>query len=408
MKTTTALLLCTLLLGVSFPAIAEEAVIGRLSIRTETADEMSAKPKPTGGAEEQTASVQYLEVPEGAPAATYVQLEWYGSQPVPSMQEVPVSFAGPEQWGDAKPLASETMLHMNALAGATAEVALDGRIPLDVTDCYLVLLDAAGVSSITVRNSQIDEIRSEDSLVLHAINSTVGGQFFEQDVLIVRGGELEPAGDCQSGETEHVYGQWSVTIQPTCSTEGEMLRVCMICGAAQCSVLPKEPHDLVHTQAIAPTCISSGRSVGSSCSVCGITLDSSEIIPATGHRIIEFAEVPASCTQDGAHAGTACEVCGETLSGGEAIPAAGHQPTALAATPPTCTQPGLTEGGICAVCDETLKKQTAVPPTGHFPVTLPAVPPAADAEGRTEGLICEICGTVLKAQSPIPPLDGRP
>jgi hypothetical protein len=71
--------------------------------------------------------------------------------------------------------------------------------------------------------------------------------------------------------TEHVWGDWTVTVEPTPTSEGMEERTCPYCGAKEERTLPKLPHD--HdwgewTVVVQPTPTSEGREERT-CPICG-------------------------------------------------------------------------------------------------------------------------------------------
>jgi hypothetical protein len=71
--------------------------------------------------------------------------------------------------------------------------------------------------------------------------------------------------------TEHVWGEWTVTVEPTPISEGKEERLCPYCGEKEERTLPKLPHD--HdwgewTVVVQPTPAAEGREERT-CSICG-------------------------------------------------------------------------------------------------------------------------------------------
>ena len=109
---------------------------------------------------------------------------------------------------------------------------------------------------------------------------------------------------CACGHT-HAFGEWTVTAEPDCKTEGMKERICE-CGEKE-----------------------------------------TEAITASGHTFGEVTPiVEQTCTQDGQEEKT-CIVCGETVV--ENLTATGHNfKAATAFKPKTCSNCGLTEGEALA------------------------------------------------------------
>ena len=73
---------------------------------------------------------------------------------------------------------------------------------------------------------------------------------------------------------------------------------------------------------VAPTCTQRGYSTFT-CSLCGDSYDAN-VIEATGHTFVIEDEVPATCLATGMTAGTYCSVCGYINVAQTETPALGH------------------------------------------------------------------------------------
>lgn len=117
-------------------------------------------------------------------------------------------------------------------------------------------------------------------------------------------------------------------------------------------------HDVVHQDAVAPTCLSEGCIENFICKKCGrryadvnCTIELENVmIPALGHSMKPSAKVEPTCTESGHTEGETCERCGYTTT--ETIPALGHEfgkwQVVRAAK---CTTEGL-EKRTCIRCSE--------------------------------------------------------
>ncbi len=97
----------------------------------------------------------------------------------------------------------------------------------------------------------------------------------------------------------HTYGEYVVTVQPTCTESGVETKTCSVCGDEQTRLVPALGHKETIDPGVAPTCTESGLTDGSHCSVCNIVLVKQGVIPATGHN---------DSNSDGI-----CDNCGENL-----------------------------------------------------------------------------------------------
>ncbi len=212
---------------------------------------------------------------------------------------------------------------------------------------------------------------------------------------------------------EHVYGEWSYAVLPTCTEQGVQSRMCLECEETE--KRPAEPlgHAPLSYEAKAPTCTENGNEAYVTCSRCDYTtlieieaLGHKEVpcngkaatctekgyepyvfcerceyrtfkeIPALGHDEIQHERKQSTCLEKGWTAYVTCSRCDYTTF--KELPLSGHQQAVLAAKQPTCTETGLTFGSYCKVCNTTIKAQTVVAANGH---------------SCKQG-ICTVCGTV--------------
>ena len=186
----------------------------------------------------------------------------------------------------------------------------------------------------------------------------------------------------------HSYGAYSVTEQPSCTEEGKETAKCSRCSATQTRTVSALGHDEVTDEGTPATCLQTGRSAGSHCSRCGITLEEQTIIPALGHDEVTDEGTPATCLQTGRSAGSHCGRCGITLEEQTIIPALGHDFGEYRETrAPTCTEPGE-ERAECSRCEAVETRTVAA--TGH------STGPDATC---TEDQVCTVCGAVLSPAS---------
>ncbi|MBR4308064.1 MAG: hypothetical protein IKT58_00570, partial [Oscillospiraceae bacterium] len=87
--------------------------------------------------------------------------------------------------------------------------------------------------------------------------------------------------------------------------------------------------------------------------------------PHRSHRATVVPGTDATCTESGKTAGSFCSICGVTMTPQEVIPAKGHTVVTVSALAPGCTTDGLTEGSYCSVCNTVLSAQKVLPATGH-------------------------------------------
>lgn len=119
----------------------------------------------------------------------------------------------------------------------------------------------------------------------------------------------------------HVWGDWAVTKDATCTEQGTKQRVCSSCGEVEEQNFDALGHDWGDWKVTKePTCAEGEKE--HTCKRCGAT--EREVIPATGnHKWGEWkVTTPATCEKKGTQTRT-CSICGETQSQTN-IPALGH------------------------------------------------------------------------------------
>ena len=85
----------------------------------------------------------------------------------------------------------------------------------------------------------------------------------------------------------HSYGDWTTTVEPTCTEPGEKEQICSVCGDKHTEAIPASGHSYGEdwTIDVAPTCTKEG-SKSHHCDVCGSKADVT-VIPAKGHSLDE-------------------------------------------------------------------------------------------------------------------------
>ena len=180
--------------------------------------------------------------------------------------------------------------------------------------------------------------------------------------------ELDPLG--------HNWGEYTVTVEPTCTAAGTKMRECLRCGEKEYVDIPALGHDWGEFVTVKePTCTETGTTKRV-CERCGAE-DFGEI-PANGHSYGDFTILKeATCTEDGSKEHT-CAVCQykETV----VIPAAHIWGDFTVTKEATCTEAGEQEH-ICTVCDVT--ETVAIPAKDH---------------SYGEDGVCTVCGAEKPAE----------
>ena len=165
--------------------------------------------------------------------------------------------------------------------------------------------------------------------------------------------------------------------------------------------IPAKGHTPVPDAAVAATCIKSGLTAGTHCSVCHKVITPQMVTPTTAHKEDIIAGKAATCTATGLTEGKKCSVCGKVLVEQAVIPVKEHTPVVVAGKEATCTETGLTEGKKCSVCGKVLVERTVIPVKEHTPVVVAGKEATCTATGLTEGKKCSVCGKVLVEQKVI-------
>ena len=196
----------------------------------------------------------------------------------------------------------------------------------------------------------------------------------------------------------HQWDEGKVTTEPTCEGTGVKTFTCSNCQEKRYEDIPATGHQWDEGKVTTePKCEEAGVKTYT-CKVCNET--KTEAIDPKGHTPVDVAEVPATCLGTGTTAGTKCSVCDTILSGVEEIPAKGHQwNDGEITTAPTCTEKGE-KTYTCSVCDET--KTEAIDPKGHTPVDVAAKDATCTEKGNTSGTKCSVCDTILSGVEEIP------
>lgn len=143
----------------------------------------------------------------------------------------------------------------------------------------------------------------------------------------------------------HIWGEWKVEVEATCTTEGSKTASCTTegCTYVGTKTIEKAEHNYeVVEEAVAPDCTNTGLTAVEECTMCH-DKKGGDVVEALGHKETTIKGTAATCTEDGKEDEVVCEVCGEHISGGEVIPTDGHDYEVQ----PTC---GV--NGVCKICGE--------------------------------------------------------
>ena len=118
--------------------------------------------------------------------------------------------------------------------------------------------------------------------------------------------------------TGHSFGEWEVTVQPTCDKQGEKTRTCVTagCGKTEMEYIESNgSHDVQIKAAKDPTCTEKGLTQGSYCVKCNEIFEVQEEVEALGHKIdgVDPTLTKATTKKDGSYA-IKCERCDELVN----------------------------------------------------------------------------------------------
>lgn len=176
---------------------------------------------------------------------------------------------------------------------------------------------------------------------------------------------------------EHKYDTETITVDPTCSKEGEKELTCSLCGYIKKEKVEKSAHEYEIVPAKEATCRETGLTDYKKCIECGFVEIDPTVIPVKGHTIAYHDAVKATCLESGLTQGKYCTVCGEVFEVQQYISPLGHSLVVKKGTPATCEKAGLTDGVYCENCDVVYNEQVEIPAVGH-----------KDLDGD---IICDVC-----------------
>jgi len=147
------------------------------------------------------------------------------------------------------------------------------------------------------------------------------------------------------------------------------------------------PHKEITDKAVAPTCLKSGLTAGTHCSVCGVVVTAQQVVPATGHNVDKNWTLleSSTCSKTGLYV-KYCSNCFKIVETEDA-PLAPHTLVTDKGVAATCTTTGLTDGSHCSECKAVIVKQEVIPIAEHTPT---------DTWIVTEESTCSAHGTKVK------------
>lgn len=196
--------------------------------------------------------------------------------------------------------------------------------------------------------------------------------------------------------TEHEEGDWEIVTEATCASYGEKVKKCTKCGLVlETASIEKSDHTIITIEGVEPTCLESGLTEGSKCSVCGKIITSQDTVKALGHKYVLSEEKSNSeilvyeCTR-----------CGDIYTEENTTGCTNHEKSDWIITKePTCLDKGL-KIIKCLNCGATIKSEE-IDSLGHKEITIARKEATCEEDGLTEGIKCDRCGKIIKEQEVI-------
>ena len=194
-------------------------------------------------------------------------------------------------------------------------------------------------------------------------------------------------------------------------------------------ILPALGGEVVHVEAVAPTCFSEGNIEHWYCESCEqvwqdealtqLTNHMKVKLPASEHNLVHMEAVEPACHFTGNIEHWYCTVC-ETVWQDEALtqitnhmnvilPALGGEVVHVAAAEPTCYEPGNIEHWYCESCEQVWQDEALTQLTNHMNVKIApahaglvhmeAVEPGCHYTGNIEHWYCTVCETVWQDEA---------
>ncbi len=150
---------------------------------------------------------------------------------------------------------------------------------------------------------------------------------------------------------EHKYDGGVVTKSATCSAYGELTKTCKTCKKTEKTKVDKLDHVVVRIETEDSTCVKTGLTDYTKCSVCDTVITEPQEIPAKGHLVVFDNAVEPTCLDSGLSKGSHCSLCSEVLTKQNVIPAKGHTLVAYEKLDPTCDNDGHSAYSECTTCN---------------------------------------------------------
>ena len=240
-------------------------------------------------------------------------------------------------------------------------------------------------------------------------------------------------GTCSRCNAQHTHdwGEWNITTEPSCTTEGEEVRQCEVCQETETKKLEKTAHVTEIVGAKESTCTTAGYSGDEVCKHCHEVIKKGHELALAQHQWSEWkTTTKPSCTHEGEET-RQCKNCQETetrklektshdwsewkttakpscTTEGEEVRQCKNCQTSESrklektdhdwsewktTTKPSCTTEGE-ETRQCSVCQETETRK--LEKTAHNTEIVGAKAPSCTSEGYTGDEVCKDCHATIK------------
>lgn len=205
---------------------------------------------------------------------------------------------------------------------------------------------------------------------------------------------------CENG---HEWDEGNIVREATCTTKGERVYTCNVCGETRTEEIPLIDHDIELQNVKEASCEEKGYTGDKVCKNCHQVIKEGNVTSATGHSFGEYKVVKeATCTEEGEEEAV-CSKCGK--SNKKEIPATGHKWNDGEITKEaTCIESGM-EVYTCENCGETKTREIAI--KGHARVATIEIPATCTEEGYTREEYCSRCGEIFEKKTIIPALGHK-
>lgn len=294
----------------------------------------------------------------------------------------------------------------------SGEILVAGAFMSDFSDGIAVI---AYTSPVTFNNSDVFRF------ILKAKSTITPGSYTITCEVQVEGYDVAtPSVELSVPCTNHVWGEWVRTKDPTCEEKGSERHTCTVCGTTEDRDVSALGHSLSHTAAKTATCTEQGWQEYSQCSTCkqyfdanGNKINGIPYIQALGH----LASAPvnenvknATCTEAGSYdVVTYCSRCNIEMNRDHKVESAlGHDYKSVVTKEPTCTEKGIRT--YTCTHDNSHTYTEDIDPLGHSnaaPVKENVVPATCVSKGSYDEVVyCSRCHIELSRTHIDVPIDN--